>query len=176
MNKLVGPGSRLMMGILSDVKGSKIFGKRNEKKWLESNNGEQREHLFRFLTLCYLGNMQTKKFAQEAARFMWGLEVTRKAIEENETPETYILLYIQGSHDSGRSRKEYSAVIEIDQDIQRLWNSKPEERHVCGKDYIKTGAGILEILTVTPLQISMNNSKEEIRQGETFSTWHNLSV
>lgn len=97
MNKVVGPGCRLMMGILSDVKGSKIFGKRNEEKQLESDNGERGEHLFHFLTLCYLRSMQTRKFAQETARFMLGLEVTRKAIGENETPETYILLYIQGS-------------------------------------------------------------------------------
>lgn len=73
-------------------------------------------------------------------------------------------------------RKEYLAIIEIDQVIQSLWNLKTEEMHVCGKDYIKAGAGILEILRATPLQISMNNSKEEIRQGETFSTWHYLRV
>lgn len=150
MNKVVGPGCRLMMGILSDVKGSKSFGKRNEEKWLESDNGEREEHLFHFLTLCYLRGMQTRKFAQEAARFMSGLKVTRKAIEENKTPETSPSLYIRFLGLRKRSgRKEYLAVIEIDQVIQSLWNLKIEERHVCGKDYIKAGASILEILSNT---------------------------
>lgn len=65
--------------------------------------------------------MQTRKFAQEAARFMSGLKVTRKVIEENKTPETSPSLYIRFLGLRKRSgRKEYLAVIEIDQVIQSL--------------------------------------------------------
>lgn len=90
--------------------------------------------------------------------------MTRRAIEKNELSETYILGFRQSS-----CKKEYLAPIEIDQVVQILWYSKAKERHICRKDCIRAGAIIWEILAAALLQISMNNSKTEIRPGELWT-------
>lgn len=94
MNKVVGPGCRLLMGLCQMSK-DLHFLEREMRNDLKVTMGSK-EIIFLFLILCYLRGMQAKKFVQEAARFKLGLEVTSKTIED-ETPKTYILGYIQGS-------------------------------------------------------------------------------
>lgn len=64
-------------------------------------------------------------------------------------------------------KKEYLALIKIDPSYL-----KPVKFKSCGKarwwickGLYKGWTGILEILTAAPLQISMNNSKEDTVQG-----------
>lgn len=95
MNKVVGPGCRLLMGLCQMSKDLCFLEREMRRNDLKVTMGSK-EIIFLFLTLCYLRGMQAKKFVQEAARFKLGLEVTSKTIED-ETPKAYTLGYIQGS-------------------------------------------------------------------------------
>lgn len=69
--KVVGPEYRFMMEILSDVKGFKIFGKRNDEKCPKQQQGERIPIPLLPCATCRHGHF---------LRFMLGLEVTRKTI------------------------------------------------------------------------------------------------
>lgn len=148
-NKVVAPGCKVRMGPLSDVKGSKIFGTKNDFKVTVGS-----KDITSSISCPMLLQRRAAEFAQVAARFTLGMEVTWKTIEENETPVPGFRKRSE-IFDYYWNRPIYSKAVKF-----KGW------RYICRKDYIKAGTGILEILPATPLQLSMNNSKEETRQGK----------